>query len=118
MTIADVHRLTALAVAAAAAVVAVVVVSGAWLGRPGRFARDRGILAATVLVAFAIASGALILVLGGRPADPLHFLYALVAILALPVARFWGVLARRRALAVGCGALILVVLVVRLWQTG
>ena len=76
------------------------------------------ILAAIVVVLVAIGSGVVLLALGSRPADGLHLLYAAVAVLVLPAVRFPAAFARRRGLAVGVGALVLVALVVRLAQTG
>ena len=118
MPIVDVHRLIAIVAGVAAAATVVAVVVRAWLGRPGRLAVDRLILTALVVIAANVVVGLVLLGTGSRPADPLHFLYAVVALLALPVVRFWGALERRRALALGIGALVLVGLVVRLFQTG
>jgi len=114
----DVHWAVAVAVGAIGVVVAAVTAGWGRLGRPGRLAVDRAILVAIAAVLAALGSGLLLLVLGGRPADALHFVYAAAALAVLPVARFASVLARRRPLAVVVGALVLVALVVRLAQTG
>jgi hypothetical protein len=118
VSIVDVHRLIAIVAGVAAAATVAVVVVRAWLGRPGRLAVDRVILAALVVIVANVAVGLVLLATGSRPADPLHFLYAVVALLALPIARFWGALERRRALALAIGGVVLVGLVVRLFQTG
>ena len=116
--LADVHRLLAILVAAGGVAVALVVVIGAVTHRPVRFARDRAILAAIGVVAIGAATGLVILIGGGRPNDALHLLYGAIALLILPVVRFWDRLARRRGLAVGIGGVILSLLVLRLFQTG
>jgi hypothetical protein len=112
------HLIAALLVALCGGVVALAVVTGAVLHVETRFAIDRTILAALALVALGTVLGLVILATGGRPADRLHLLYALVALIVLPLARFWRVLAGRRSLAVGIGGLVLAALVLRLFQTG
>lgn len=116
--IANVHHLAALLVAASALGLLVVVAVGAARHRPLRFASDRAILLALALVGLGIVSGLVIFVTGGAPADPLHFVYAVVALGVLPVARFWDRLARHRALALAIGAVLLAALALRLFQTG
>jgi len=116
--VATIHLATALLVAVSALVVVAVAVIGRVRGRDVRFALDRAILTGLAFVAIGIVLGLVILVTGGRPADPLHLLYAIVALAILPIARFWDRLAGHRLLAVGIGGLILVGLVVRLFQTG
>jgi hypothetical protein len=116
--IATLHVLVALLVAVSGALVTLTVVAGAALHREARFAIDRAILAGQALVVVGIVLGLVILVTGGRPADPLHLLYAAVALIVLPFARFWHRLAGRRALAVGAGGIVLAALVLRLFQTG
>ena len=118
MSITDVHRLVAILVAIVAVATGVAVVVGAWLGRPGRLAVDRLILAALAVIVANEVVGLGLLVTGARPADPLHFLYAVVALAALPIVRFWGALERWRTAALAIGALVLLGLVVRLFQTG
>ena len=118
MSALDVHRVLAIVVAFSG-VVAAVVALGWWrFGRPGRLAVDRAVLGAIVVVLVAIGSGVVLLVLGSRPADGLHLLYAAVALLVLPAVRFPAAFASRRGLAIGVGGLVLVALVVRLAQTG
>jgi len=116
--IANVHHLAAPLVAAAALALVLVIVVGAARHRPVRFASDRVILVALVLVALGIGTGFVVFAPGGTPKDPLHFVYALVALAILPAVRFWDRLARRRALAVSIGAVVLAALVLRLFQTG
>jgi hypothetical protein len=105
-------------VVAAGAATLLAVLAGAVTRRPFRFARDRAILAAIAVVAANVLVGVVLLAGGGAPADPLHLVYAAVALVILPVARFWDRLARRRELAVGAGAVVLAALVLRLFQTG
>jgi hypothetical protein len=116
--IANAHQLIAPLVAAAGIVLIAVVVVASMRHRPARFATDRVILAALALVALGIATGLLVLFTGSRPADPLHFLYAGVALILLPVARFWGRLERYRGPALGIAGIVLAALVLRLFQTG
>jgi len=118
VSIADIHRLGAVLVAVAAVATGVAVVVGARLGRPGRLVIDRLILAALAVILANELIGLVLLVTGTRPADPLHFLYALVALVTLPIVRFWGTLQPWRAAALAIGALVLLGLVVRLFQTG
>ena len=66
------------------------------------------------------AGGLGILVGGGGPADSLHYVYALIAILGLPLV---ATLTRRRTPRVAAGlvlvvALVLIVVLLRLFQTG
>jgi hypothetical protein len=114
----DVHRVLAIVVGIAGVVVAVVAFGWARLGRPGRYAVDRVVLAAIVLILGAMVSGVLLLLGESRPSDGLHLLYAGVALLVLPAVRFPAAFASRRGLAIGVGGLVLVALVVRLAQTG
>ena len=114
----DVHR--ALAIAIGAVGVGILSVSIGWgrFGRPGRLAVDRAIIVALVVMLVALASGAWLFATGLRPSDPLHFLYAAAALVVLPIARFGAAFARRRALALAIGAILLMGLVLRLAQTG
>jgi hypothetical protein len=116
--IATLHLLVAILVAICGGLLTAIVVAGSALGWDVRFPRDRAILAALALTTLGIALGLVILATGGRPADPLHLLYAGVALVLLPVVRFWDRLAGHRALAVGLGGLVLAGLVLRLFQTG
>jgi len=116
--LADAHRLIALLVAFGGGLVVLLVVLGRATNRPLRFALDRAILGAVLLVAVGSVLGLVLLVAGPGPADPLHLLYALAALLVLPIARILDLPPRRQAVAVGIGAVILAILVLRLFQTG
>lgn len=116
--IANVHHIAALLAGATALVLLLVVGFGALRHRPTRFAADRAILLALAVVALGILSGLLVFLGGGAPADPLHFVYAVVALAILPAIRFWDRLARHRSAALGIGALLLAGLALRLFQTG
>jgi hypothetical protein len=74
-----------------------------------------------ILVLVVTSAGGLgILLAGGGPHEPLHFLYAILAIGALPVADSLARKAspRRRAVITLIAAIVLLVLIVRLTQTG
>jgi hypothetical protein len=62
--------------------------------RDHRFAVDRLLVAVVVLVAFNDLLGLLLLGGSARPADPLHLLYGVAALVTLPTA--WAVGGRRR----------------------
>ncbi len=123
-TLAQVHAWLA-AGAAIAAVLAtgagVALGAGAAGGRRWLVAADRLILALLVLVAAAIALGAgLALGRGAGPSDPLHLVYAGVALLAMPVLRLEAM--RRRSARLGwwicAGGLVTLGALLRLWATG
>jgi len=116
--LAQAHLAIAIVAGAGAIVVTMLVVAGRLSGRPFRFARDRAILVVLGLVTLGTVLGLGLLATGSRPGDPLHLVYASVALLVLPIARFWTQLSSRRGLAVGFGGLIVAALVVRLFQTG
>jgi hypothetical protein len=118
MTGRDVHEALAVAVGLIGMVVLAVALGWSRFGRPSRLSLDRSILVAIAAMLVAIISGSLLFAGGARPSDPLHFVYATLALLVLPIARFATVFARRRAVAVGVAAALLVALVVRLAQTG
>jgi hypothetical protein len=71
-------------------------------------------------VGVTIAGGLGLFVAGGRPAEPLHFVYGVLAFGAVPIASSVGrrAFTRRSAIATVIGALVAVVLIVRLFQTG
>lgn len=116
--LANIHHIAAPLAAVTALVLILVVGFGALRHRPTRFAADRAILLALAVVALGIVSGLVVFLGGGAPADPLHFVYAIVALAILPAVRFWDRLARHRNLALGIGALVLAGLALRLFQTG
>jgi hypothetical protein len=67
-----------------------------------------------------IAAGLGLLVGGARPAELLHFVYAVVAIGVMPVAASFTAswVPRRRAIATLVAALIALVVILRLFATG
>jgi len=74
-----------------------------------------------ILVLVVTSAGGLgILLAGGGPHEPLHFLYAILAIGSLPVADSLARKAspRRRAVITLIAAIVLLVLLARLFQTG
>jgi hypothetical protein len=94
----------------------VLVVTGRAAGRIFEMAQ-----AAVVSIVFvAAASGLLLLITGGWPQDPLHLLYALLAIALIPLARSFlgrdG--ARRSNLLLLAAFLVLTAVVYRLFTTG
>lgn len=113
-----IHLAVAILAAICGGLLALVMVAGAFGHRDVRFAIDRAILVALGAVAIGILIGLVMLATGARPADPLHFLYAAVALVLLPIVRFWDRLAGHQAIAVGIGGIVLVALVLRLFQTG
>jgi hypothetical protein len=93
--------------------------------RDHRSAVDRAVLAVLGSALAAGLVGALLLGMGSRPADPLHFVYGPAALIALPVAI--GVGARgtragssrvRRDVWTAAGGLVLLGIVLRLFATG
>ena len=73
-----------------------------------------------LLVGLTIAGGLGILVGGGRPREPLHFVYAVVAMGILPTAAAFATRAtpRTRAFVMSAGALVTLAVVIRLFGTG
>jgi hypothetical protein len=105
------------------AIVAVVAIEAGWRAlrnQPGGLLAER--LEVLVIIGLLITSaGGLGLLAGGAgPREPLHFLYALIALGALPVAHSFSKQAspRRRALISLVAALVVLVLLARLFQTG
>jgi hypothetical protein len=93
--------------------------------RDHRFAVDRAVLAVLLLIAAAGLVGLAMLNGGAHPADPLHLLYGLAAIVCLPIAIAVGARLSagqasrlRRDLWTAGGALVLVGLGLRLVATG
>jgi len=74
-------------------------------------------VAAAVLAALV---GGLLLISGPGPSDPLHLLYGALAVAALPGAALVaaGRPARERAIVVLIGTIVLLIVVLRLFQTG
>jgi hypothetical protein len=93
-------------------------------GRPARLWLDRLVLMLLVIVAANVALGGLVAIVGAGdrsgPADPLHFLYAVLALGAVPVCRFQA--ERSGSTRVGwwvcAGGLVTLGALLRLWATG
>jgi hypothetical protein len=66
----------------------VVSVSGAISGRPSRTWIDRFVLVQLVAAGAALVVGLVVAATASPPADPLHFVYALVVVTTLPIARY------------------------------
>jgi hypothetical protein len=122
-----------LAVAATAASLVVVasaiwsVVAGRRSGgrRDHRSAVDRAVLAVLGSVLAAALIGAVLLVTGSRPADPLHFVYGPAALIALPIAIWVGARGARdgssrvrRDVWTAGGGLVVLGIALRLFATG
>lgn len=60
-----------------------------------RFAVDRLVLVSLAAIAVAVVLGLVVLAGGGRPADPLHLLYGVLACVALPAG--WALAGRAGA---------------------
>ena len=92
----------------------------AWRGAPRRRAAERLEPLFILAMGVTVAGGLGLLAGGGRPREVLHFVYAIVALGAVPVAESIARRAghRRRAIASLVGALVALVVVARLFQTG
>ncbi len=114
------HLLLAYATAALTVVLAVVALLAAVRPRRARSLLDRTILAIGVALAISALSGLVLPVLSGGPADPLHFLYAIVAPVVIFGARYLGRApdVRRRGLWMLAAAIVLAGIVLRLFTTG
>jgi heme A synthase len=92
----------------------------AWRRSPPGDVADRLEAILLVVLVIAIAGGLGLLVGGARPQEMLHFVYAIVALSALPIA---GTLTKKgspraRGVAGVVGALVALVVVARLFGTG
>jgi hypothetical protein len=125
------HVVLALVAAAASLVVIAAAIWSAVTGRRSdgrrdhRSAVDRAVLAVLGSVIAAGLIGAILLVTGARPADPLHFVYGPAALIALPVAIWVGARGTRvgsprvrRDVWTAGGGLVLLGIVLRLFATG
>ena len=97
--------------------------SGVARGRAVRLWLDRLVLAVLAVVAadLLLGAGVALLASGAKgPADLLHLVYAIVALLALPVLRLEAT--RRRSARIGwwvcAGGLVTLGALLRLWATG
>ena len=94
--VAAAHELVGLAVIVGALVVFVTATWSAATGRRSsgrrdhRLATDRAILVVLGLLVAAGLLGVALLVMGSRPTDPLHFLYAVAGLVCLPAAIWIG----------------------------
>jgi hypothetical protein len=116
----EVHLLLAALAAVLAVLLAVVAIAAVASGHSARRALDRIILAELLVLGFAIASGGILLLTGHVLPDLLHLVYAAAAFGTLPIARFGlaSLPPDRRRLTLLAATLILLVLFVRLLQTG
>ena len=97
--------------------------SGVARGRAVRLWLDRLVLAVLAVVAANVLLGAGVALLGSGgkgPADLLHLVYAMVALLTIPVLRLEAM--RRRSARIGwwvcAGGLVTLGALLRLWATG
>jgi hypothetical protein len=92
----------------------------AWRRAPRGLAAERLERLFILALVVTVAGGLGLLVGGGRPREILHFVYAIVALGALAVADSISRRAgpRGRAMASLVGALVALVLIARLFQTG
>jgi putative Mn2+ efflux pump MntP len=94
-------------------------------GLDHRFAVDRAVLAVLLLLAAAALVGMAMLMSGSHPADPLHLVYGVAALICVPVAIWIGARSsggrasrlRRDIWTVG-GGIVLLGLALRLLATG
>jgi hypothetical protein len=114
------HAALAVPAAIGLLLVAVLGVLHRRLGRAGILWLDRAILVTLAVIAAAVLTGLVVALTDRGPADPLHFLYALLALAVLPVARAVGAgrSDRRLERAVLIGAAIGLGAVLRLSMTG
>ena len=122
----EAHQLAAIAVIGVT-VVQLSVASWSWFSARGsggtrdhRFAVDRSLLVLEGLIGLSLVLGLILLAAGRRPADPLHFLYAVVALVTVPAGGWWGGGGgrRRRDAWVAVFAVVLLGIEARLLMTG
>jgi len=95
-------------------------------GRDHRFAVDRLVLALVLVVALNDAVGGALIAGGRRPADPLHLVYGVAALVTVPVGwwiggRAWGGRGPSRMgrdVAIGVACILQLAIQVRLVATG
>ena len=94
-------------------------VAGLRRGNPGPTLRAYLVLVAALIVVEALI-GLALLIRGHRPAERLHYVYAVAVALAIPVARRYATLqpARVEAIALSAGGLAVVLLGLRAVMTG
>lgn len=115
-----IHRLLAYAAAVTTAVGIVWSLLLIGRQRPGVPGFERFQAAVVSLIIVGAASGAVLLVMGARPAEPLHLLYAAVAVVVIPLARsFVGrTIERRGAVFLLAAFAALGAIIYRLFTTG
>ena len=115
-----VHALAAVGVAAIGVVLALTAGAALATGRSLRRALDRLILVALVLAGIAVVTGPLLWLADRPPSDPLHILYAIAVVVALPIARFTlpAPTPDRRSVLLLVAGVLVAGLTVRLAQTG
>jgi len=118
---AEIHALSA------RIVLVLVLVTAAWsvvvaaTRRPVGAALAGGLVWVVVMIAASGLLGVVTALVGSPPADPLHLVYGVLAVLVLPGT--WAITRnradpRRTALILGVASIVQVILVVRLFQTG
>jgi hypothetical protein len=131
-SVAEAHQIGGWAAVALTAALVAAAVRSVWAGRrtsganDHRFAVDRLVLLVATVVAVNGAIGGVILVTGGRPADPLHLLYGPAALVTAPVAWWLGGRPGRRGATsrlrrdawILVGAALLLGIELRLFATG
>lgn len=117
--VADTHGALAWLTVAITIVVLVVALLAA-SGRASRASVDGAVLGLLAAVVATAAVGAALPVAGSSPRDPLHFLYAVVALIVPPGARYAARSrdARRVGQFVAAGAAITLAAMLRLFMTG
>lgn len=116
----EIHRLLGqlvLVLAVLSAAWSAVLVGGGRQGGP-LFIVNLGWTVAAALLAALV--GVLVLIAGPGPSDPLHLLYGALAVAALPGAALVaaGRSGRERAIVMLIGSVVLLIVVLRLFQTG
>jgi hypothetical protein len=117
--VASFHAWAAVASGILLAAIVIAAVLDATGVRSGRRVVDGLILALIVATAAAALAGPILAVGGKAPLDPMHVLYGVVAVVAVPLARLAGARSPRRANAwIITGSLVTVGVLLRLWATG
>jgi hypothetical protein len=128
--VATLHVILAVMATAASLVVVASAIWSAVAGRRSgghrdhRSAVDRAVLVVLGMALAAGLIGAVLIAVGSRPADPLHYVYGPAALIALPVAIWVGARATpagsrvRRDVWTAGGGLVLLGVMLRLFATG
>lgn len=118
---AEIHGLAARVTLLVAILIAAWSIGLAIARRPIPTLLQGGLVWAVVLIAVSGLLGVLVALVARPPADPLHVVYGLLALAVLPGA--WGIArhgsdARRPVIVLVIAAIVLLVLLFRLFQTG